>query len=107
MGTEWQLIVGPKTMVLDHNREMPHYTIKDLLFSTVLIASGIMGLIAIERWLPVATTGLQAIPLLLLYHASFVLIGTGVMLPFKKVTLGISIGIALAIVSMPFFIADR
>ncbi len=86
---------------------MPHYSIKDLFFSTGLIASGIMGLISIERWMPVATTGWQAIPLLVLYYASFVLVGTGVMLPFKKVTVGISIGIAVGVLMTPFLFVNR
>ena len=51
--------------------------------------------------------GVQALPLLLLYYASFILIGTGVMLPFKKVTLGISIGVVVAILMTPFFFVDR
>jgi hypothetical protein len=85
---------------------MPNYSIKDLFFSTSLIASGIMGLIAIERWMPVAT-GVQAIGLMLLYYAAFILVGTGVMLPFKRVTFGIIIGIVMAVLSTPFLFVDK
>jgi hypothetical protein len=75
-------------------------------FPIGLIASGIMGRIAIERWFPLAK-GSQGIPLLAMYYTAFILLGTGVMLPFKKVTRGISIGIAVAILSTPLFFVDR
>jgi hypothetical protein len=85
---------------------MPHYSIKGMFVSTGLIASGVMGLIAIERWMPVAK-GLQAIPLLVLYYAAFVLLGTGIMLPFKKLSLGVSVGTVMAIVLVPYFFTDK
>ncbi len=87
---------------------MPHYTIRDLFFSTGLIASGIMGLVAIHQWLHVSDVkSLLVLLLMALYYASFILIGTGIMLPFKKLSAGISVGIVLAILSMPFFFVDK
>ncbi len=87
---------------------MPHYSIKDMFVSTGLIASGIMGLVAIHRWLRVDDVkSLLVLLLMAFYFASFILIGTGIMLPFKKLSAGISVGIVLAILSMPFFFVDK
>jgi hypothetical protein len=82
---------------------MPHYSIKDMFVSTGLIASGIMGLVAVHQWLRVSNVeSLLVLLLIALYYASFILNGTGIMLQFKKLSAGISVGIVLAILSMPF-----
>jgi hypothetical protein len=85
---------------------MPHFSIKDLFVSTGLIACGLTGVVAVNHWMSGGQVrGLLVILLLLLYYASFVLIGSGVMLPFKKLSVGISIGVVLAILLIPYFFA--